>query len=139
MAGMIDGNKSSSLVFIAIIVGLSGLVVSQYFTYSDRLTRFESQLEAANEQLADLNQYRSLEDAEIRYWFAGYSGAPTYRTITVYIKNTGTMNFLITDSFVNGTRKTFWGGSTGLESRWVYAGSGWRRYSVSIRWVESTE
>jgi hypothetical protein len=54
MSSSVGWNKSLPIVLIAIIIGLGGLVISQYMLYSDRLSSFESQLALSNEQYAEL-------------------------------------------------------------------------------------
>ncbi|MHA2403953.1 MAG: hypothetical protein ACXADH_13240 [Candidatus Kariarchaeaceae archaeon] len=83
-----------------------------------------------------LKQYRLHEDARIQYWFAQEP-----QRILVYIKNTGTVNFIITDFFINGQHMVLDAGlvNGGNDPLLIYAGTGWRTFPVGLEWIESTE
>ena len=140
MGGLIDLTRGSNLILIAIIIGLCGLVVSQYMTYSARLSHLESHVVISDERLMELEQYRSQEKAQISYWFArrNVEQGQERRFINVHIRNTGAVNFIITDLLIDGTHYplTDLVMNGGRDPTLIRIDTSWRTFPVQFEWVE---
>jgi hypothetical protein len=137
---MIDLNRGSNLILIAIIIGLCGFVVAQYMTYSERLSHLESDVVNSDERLRELEQYRAQEHAQLSYWFArrNVGQGQDQRFVNVHIRNTGTVNFIITDLMIDGTQYPLTDllMNGGRNPTLIRADASWQTFPVQFDWVE---
>lgn len=133
-------NRGSCIILIAVIIGLCGFVVSQYMVYSDRLASLESQVVIEAERLLDLERYRSQENAQISYWFArrNVGQGQERRFINVHIRNTGAVNFIVTDLMIEGTHYPLTAllMNGGRDPTLIPVDASWRTFPVQFEWVD---